>query len=195
MVNEDSELSLFAVSFTLGEVRIILNQQTLVEHLQSRPLLNAPPPLEARHGYLPSTVRRCKTEQLRGGTLTTPSIDPDFTLRDPQGQGLAGEDRTYQIPLLETLWDLVRHGELDQAVKVCEEGGEPWRGATMLGGRRWNMGGLSEYAILVVVPLLTVSEKFDASSDGGQSNQDAMEEVMSGYCQECQCKVLFAERP
>ena len=135
----------------LGDKRIVLTSQTLVEHLQSRPLLTSSPPLEARHGYLPSTVRRCKAEQLKGGPLTPPSIDPDFTLRDPQGQGLAGEDRTYQVPLLETLWDLVRHGELDQAVKVCEEGGEPWRGATMMGGRRWRMSGLSEYPHMTVI--------------------------------------------
>jgi hypothetical protein len=46
--------------------------------------------------------------------------------------------------LLETLWDLVRHGELDAAIRVCEQGGEPWRGASLMGGRRWTMGGLSE---------------------------------------------------
>jgi nuclear pore complex protein Nup107 len=50
------------------------------------------------------------------------SLDPDFTLRDPQGPGLAGEDATYQGPLLETLWDLVRHGELDAAIRVCMGG-------------------------------------------------------------------------
>jgi len=65
-------------------------------------------------------------------------------LRDPHGTALAGEDQTYQTPLLETLFDLVRHGELDQAIKVCEQGGEPWRAATLVGGRRWTMGGMSE---------------------------------------------------
>lgn len=118
--------------------------QTLVEHLHSRPLLNSPPPLEARHGYIPSTVRKTKIARFQSAPLTPPSLDPDFSLRDPHGAGLAGEDQTYQTPLLDTLWDLVRHGELDQAVKVCEEGGEPWRGATLLGGRRWTMGGVSE---------------------------------------------------
>ena len=76
--------------------------------------------------------------------IRTPSLDPDCTLRDPHGQGLAGEDQTYQVPLLETLWNHIRHGELEQAVKVCEEGGEPWRAATLLGGQRWSMGGLCE---------------------------------------------------
>ena len=119
--------------------------QTLVDHLQSRSLLTEPPPLEARHGYLPSTLRRAKTSKLNNNSHTTPpSLDPDFTLRDPHGQGLAGEDQTYQNPLLETLWDLVRHGELDQAIKVCEQGGEPWRAASMMGGRRWSMGGMSK---------------------------------------------------
>lgn len=75
---------------------------------------------------------------------TPPSLDPDFTLRDPQGAGLAGEDATYHGPLLEMLWDLVRHGELDAAIRVCEQGGEPWRGASLMGGRRWTMGGMSE---------------------------------------------------
>lgn len=117
--------------------------QTLVEHLQSRPLFESPPPLEARHGYIPSTIRRVKASRLQSGQLTPPTLDPDFTLRDPHGSGLAGEDSTYQGPLLETLWDLIRHGELDQAVKVCEEGGEPWRAATLMGGRRWTMGGMS----------------------------------------------------
>lgn len=127
IVNEDSELSLWA---------------TLLDHLQSRPLFSSPPPIEARHGYLPSTLRKAKKARLEG--KDTPSLDPDFTLRDPHGQALAGEDETYQTPLLETLWDLVRHGELDQAVTVCDEGGEPWRAASLMGGRRWNMGGLSE---------------------------------------------------
>ncbi|EIW72067.1 hypothetical protein TREMEDRAFT_66694 [Tremella mesenterica DSM 1558] len=129
VVEEDPELSLWAV---------------LIEHLQTRPLLTEPPPLEARHGYLPSTIRRAQASKnaLRGGHQT--SLDPDFILRDPHGQGLAGEDQTYQTPLLATLWDLVRHGELDQAVKVCEQAGEPWRGATLMGGRRWNMSGMSE---------------------------------------------------
>lgn len=119
--------------------------QTLVDHLQSRPLLTSPLPLESRHGYLPSTLRRAKNAATSGNSNRQPqSLDPDFTLRDPQGQGLAGEDQTYQLPLLETLFDLVRHGELDQAVKVCEMGGEPWRGATLMGGRRWTMAGMSE---------------------------------------------------
>lgn len=125
IVNEDADLSLWA---------------TLVEHLQTRPLFSAPPPLEARHGYLPSTVRRTKTAKLTGSS--SGSLDPDFTLR---GGAVAGEDGTYATPLLETLFDLVRHGELDHAVRVCEEGGEPWRAASIMGGRRWDMGGLSEY--------------------------------------------------
>lgn len=129
MVNEDPVLSLYA---------------TLIEHLQSRPLLTSPPPLEARHGYLPSTLRRLQGRAGKGPA----SLDPDFTLRDPHGPGLAGEDQTYQTPLLETLWDLVRHGELDQAVRVCEAGGEPWRGASIMGGRRWTLGGLSEFTVL-----------------------------------------------
>ncbi|WWD19594.1 hypothetical protein CI109_104056 [Kwoniella shandongensis] len=129
IVNEDSELSLWA---------------TLVDHLQSRPLLSSPPPLEARHGYLPSTVRRTKAARSGGATSTPASLDPDFTVRDPHGPGLAGEDQTYQTPLLETLWDLVRHGELDQAIKLCEQGGEPWRGASLMGGRRWTMGGMTK---------------------------------------------------
>lgn len=91
-------------------------------------------------------MRRAKAARLNNGAAVTTSLDPDFTLRDPHGQSLAGEDQTYQAPLLETLWDLVRHGELDQAVKVCEEGGEPWRAASLMGGRRWNMSGLSRYA-------------------------------------------------
>ncbi|KAK8853177.1 hypothetical protein IAR55_003879 [Kwoniella newhampshirensis] len=129
MVNEDQELSLWA---------------TLVDHLQTRPLLSSPPPLEARHGYLPSTVRRAKASRSGVATSTGTSLDPDFTLRDPHGSGLAGEDQTYQNPLLETLWDLVRHGELDQAIKLCEQGGEPWRGASLMGGRRWSMGGMTK---------------------------------------------------
>ncbi|WWC71980.1 uncharacterized protein I206_105939 [Kwoniella pini CBS 10737] len=136
MVNEDSELSLWA---------------TLVDHLQTRPFLSNPPPLEARHGYLPSTLRRAKTTRptpaIGAAPPTPPSLDPDFTLRDPHGPGLAGEDQTYQTPLLETLWDLIRHGELDQAIKVCEQGGEPWRGASLMGGRRWNMGGMTQDSI------------------------------------------------
>lgn len=130
---EDDDLSLYAV---------------LVEHLQSRPLLNNAPPLEARHGYLPSTIRRAKAAKLAGGA-TADSYDPDFTLRDGGENGLAGEDRTYQTPLMETLWDLVRHGELDEAIRVAEEGGEPWRGASLMGGRRWTMGGLSELQFLI----------------------------------------------
>ncbi|WWC64631.1 uncharacterized protein I303_107242 [Kwoniella dejecticola CBS 10117] len=136
LVNEDPELSLWA---------------TLVEHLQTRPFLSNPPPLEARYGYLPSTLRRAKTTRptpaVGAAPPTPPSLDPDFTLRDPHGPGLAGEDQTYQTPLLETLWDLVRHGELDQAIKVCEQGGEPWRGASLMGGRRWNMGGMTQDSI------------------------------------------------
>jgi nuclear pore complex protein Nup107 len=128
LVLEDSDLSLYAV---------------LVEHLQSRPYSNSAPPIEARHGYLPSTTRRAKAAKLNGGTVNE-SYDPDFTLREANVPGLAGEDETYQKPLLKTLWDLVRHGELDQAIRVAEEGGEPWRGASLMGGRRWTMGGLSE---------------------------------------------------
>lgn len=81
---------------------------------------------------------------LQDPTYTPSSVDPDFTLRNPLGQGLAGEDLAYQKPLMETLWDHVRHGELDQAIRVCNEGGEPWRGASLMGGRRWTMGGLGE---------------------------------------------------
>lgn len=125
IVNDDADLNLWA---------------TLVDHLQTRPLFSAPPPLEARHGYLPSTMRRAKTAKLTGADRG--SFDPDFTLR---GGTVAGEDGTYATPLLETLFDLVRHGELDHAVRVCEEGGEPWRAASIMGGRRWDMGGLSEY--------------------------------------------------
>lgn len=131
IVNEDSELSLWA---------------TIMEHLQTRALFTSAPPIEMKTGYLPSTVRKAKAQRLNNGTANPPSLDPDFTLRDPHGQGLAGEDQTYQNPLLETIFDLVRHGELDQAVKVCEEGGEPWRAASLMGGRRWNMGGLSKLA-------------------------------------------------
>ncbi|ORX40632.1 nuclear pore protein 84/107 [Kockovaella imperatae] len=129
MVNEDSELSLLAM---------------LVDHLQTRTLLDQAPPLEARHGYLPATIRRAKATMLSATHRQNPSLDPDFTLRDPHGSHLAGEDQTYQVPLLETLWDLVRHGELDQALKICEEGGEPWRAASLMGGRRWSMGGMTQ---------------------------------------------------
>ncbi|KAE8539556.1 hypothetical protein D1P53_004658 [Cryptococcus gattii VGV] len=125
MVIEDQELSLWA---------------TLVEHLQTRPLLTSPPPLEARHGYLPSTARRSKTRP----TTDSPSLDPDFTVRDPHGSSLAGEDQTYQLPLLETLYNHVRYGELESAIKICEQGGEPWRGASLMGVRRWTMGGMSK---------------------------------------------------
>ncbi|OWT37305.1 nuclear pore complex protein Nup107 [Cryptococcus neoformans Bt1] len=125
MVIEDPELSLWA---------------TLVEHLQTRPLLTSPPPLEARHGYLPSTVRRSKFRSTTG----SPSLDPDFTIRDPHSSSLAGEDQTYQLPLLETLYNLVRYGELESAIKVCEQGGEPWRGASLMGVRRWTMGGMNK---------------------------------------------------
>ena len=108
-------------------------------------------PLEARHGYLPSTIRRAKNNEITTQSSTPPSsFDPDFTLRDPHGEGLAGEDMTYQTPLLETLWDLVRHGELDHAIKVCEQGGEPWRGASLMGGRRWSMSGMSALNALFV---------------------------------------------
>jgi nuclear pore complex protein Nup107 len=119
------------------------DEQTLVDHLQSRSLLNTAPPLEARHGYIPSTLRRTRTAKASKQPVPS-SLDPDFTLRDPHhGTGLAGEDLTYETPLLETLWDLVRHGELDKAIEVCEQGGEPWRAATLMGGRRWNMPGLT----------------------------------------------------
>jgi nuclear pore complex protein Nup107 len=107
-------------------------------------LLNTPLPLEARHGYLPATVRREKAKMLQDPSYAPESVDPDYTLRNPQGQGLAGEDLAYQKPLMETLWDHVRHGELDQAIRLCNEGGEPWRGASLIGGRRWTMGGLGE---------------------------------------------------
>lgn len=122
------------------------HSQVLVEHLQTRPLLTESPPIEARHGYLPSTLRRAKAARLNASSSSgkQPSFDPDFIIRDPNGSGLAGEDRTYQTPLLLTLWDLIRHGELDQAIKVCEEGGEAWRAASLMGGRRWTMAGMSE---------------------------------------------------
>ncbi|CAK9782366.1 hypothetical protein CC85DRAFT_282412 [Cutaneotrichosporon oleaginosum] len=124
IIDDDADLSLWAM---------------LIDHLQTRPLFSAPPPLEARHGYLPTTVRKTKTAKLTGSS--NGSLDPDFSLR---GSGtVAGEDATYQTPLLETLFDLVRHGELDHAVRVCEEGGEPWRAASIMGGRRWDMGGLT----------------------------------------------------
>lgn len=129
-MNESSDLSLWA---------------TLVDHLQTRPLLSEPKPIEGRSGYLPFTVRKAKSARFGAGS-TPASLDPDFTLRAPQGQGLAGEDQTYQLPLLEVLWDRVRHGELDDAVSVCEQGGEPWRAASLIGGRRWSVGGLSEFA-------------------------------------------------
>ncbi|ORY33501.1 putative nuclear pore complex protein [Naematelia encephala] len=132
IVNEDPELSLYA---------------TLVEHLQSRPLFTSPPPLEARHGYLPTTLRRGKAAQLSSTTTSAVSLDPDFVVRDPHGKGLAGEDESYQRPLMETLWDLVRHGELDSAIRVCEQGGEPWRAASIMGGRRWSMGGMTRESI------------------------------------------------
>jgi nuclear pore complex protein Nup107 len=77
-------------------------------------------------------------------------LDPDFTLRDPHGEGLAGEDQTYQNPLLETLWEHIRYGDIGLAIKACEEGGEPWRAASMMGGNAWTMGGMSE---LTTVPL------------------------------------------
>lgn len=151
VVNEESDLSLWA---------------TLVEHLQTRPLFQTSPPVEARHGYIPSTIRKAKAAQLKTGATQSGSLDPDFTLRDPHGRSLAGEDQTYQKPLLEKLWDLVRHGELDQAVEVCEQGGEPWRAASLLGGRRWYMGGLSESIPIMV---LTVSTgKCRCSSHGWQ---------------------------
>ncbi|WVN84934.1 uncharacterized protein L203_100071 [Cryptococcus depauperatus CBS 7841] len=127
MVIEDSELSLWA---------------TLLDHLQTRPLLTSPPPLEARHGYLPSTIRRARTK-LPSSASSFISFDPDFTLRNPQ-LSLAGEDATYQHPFFETLFNLVRYGELESAIKVCEQGGEPWRGASLMGVRRWNMGGMVE---------------------------------------------------
>ena len=99
--------------------------------------------IEARHGYLPTTVRRAKAAKLARQPCPA-SLDPDFTIRNAHGESLAGEDQTYQAPLLETLFDLIRHGEFDQALTVCEEGGEPWRAASLMGGRRWNMGGMGE---------------------------------------------------
>ncbi|WOO81998.1 Nuclear pore complex protein [Vanrija pseudolonga] len=133
IVNESSDLSLWA---------------TLVDHLQTRPLLSEPKPIEGRSGYLPFTVRKAKSARFGAGS-TPASLDPDFTLRAPQGQGLAGEDQTYQAPLLEVLWDRVRHGELDDAVSVCEQGGEPWRAASLIGGRRWSVGGLTKDSLPV----------------------------------------------
>ncbi|ODN81544.1 hypothetical protein L202_01963 [Cryptococcus amylolentus CBS 6039] len=124
MIVEDPELSLWA---------------TLVEHLQTRPLLTSAPYLEVRHGYLPSTLRQARTNPQRPS-----SLDPDFTLRDTQGAALAGEDQTYQPPFLDLLFNLVRYGELENAIKVCEQCGEPWRGASLMGVRRWAMGGMVE---------------------------------------------------
>lgn len=167
IVNEESDLSLWAA---------------LVEHLQTRRLFESSPPVEARHGYLPSTIRRVKNAQLKTGTRPSGSFDPDFTLRDPHGQGLAGEDQTYQKPLLDKVWDLVRHGELDKAVEVCEQGGEAWRAASLLGGRRWYMGGLSGWCSCT---LTSSPGQCRSDTNGGEQVEGSVEEELQGYCKEC----------
>lgn len=105
--------------------------------MQSRPILSSAPPLEARKGYLPHTLRRHKAAIRAGKSNLPQSLDPDFPLRT-DGR-LAGEDETYERPLLETLFGHVRHGELDLALDVLRASDESWRAASLQGGRLWNM--------------------------------------------------------
>lgn len=173
IVNDDADLALWA---------------TLIEHLQTRPLFSSPPPIEARHGYIPTTIRRAKTAKLTSGAAG--SYDPDFTLRT--ANGLAGEDQTYQTPLLETLFDLVRYGELDHAVRVCEEGGEPWRAASIMGGRRWDMGGLSKL-LGMGDELTAASERTELSTLTGNRARTLWKKSCRAIAKNVSLRVIVAE--
>jgi len=71
---------------------------------------------------------------------------------------------------MDTLWDLIRHGELDAAIRTCERGGEPWRGATLMGGRRWTMGGLCQFPLFarrLMLTFGTAKDKPDSMASEG----------------------------
>jgi len=61
----------------------------------------------------------------------------DADAPDRQRLPLDPEDATDEAGLLAAAWQLVRAGRLDEAQRLCDECGQPWRAATLDGGQLW----------------------------------------------------------
>ncbi|KAJ1985737.1 Nucleoporin nup84 [Dimargaris cristalligena] len=59
-------------------------------------------------------------------------LDPDAPIRE--GLPLHHEDETYEADLLDTLFQYIRRGRLEEAIDLCYESGMPWRAASIRGG-------------------------------------------------------------
>lgn len=71
------------------------------------------------------------------GAAASEALDPDaeFRLRTDI---LERQDRQEEEVLLRYVWQLIRAGELEQAVQLCRKYNQHWRAATLRGGRYWD---------------------------------------------------------
>lgn len=69
------------------------------------------------------------------------SLDIDCDTRRPSGLrgsgSLSPADESERRLLHVALFDLVRHGRLDEALELCRACREGWRAASLMGGRAW----------------------------------------------------------
>ncbi|RKP36422.1 nuclear pore protein 84/107 [Dimargaris cristalligena] len=121
--------------------RLFAENRSLSEQSVVRSWLEAiaPPfsPTPARKGYWVYTknaLRNCRSLR-RHGPSPVPMVsclDPDAPIRE--GLPLHHEDETYEADLLDTLFQYIRRGRLEEAIDLCYESGMPWRAASIRGG-------------------------------------------------------------
>lgn len=93
--------------------------------------------MEIRKLNHPYTVRELEAAHNRGTPTTSleicPSpLDPDGVARS--GRPLHMDDRRAEQTLLRSVFDCVRRGQMDKALRLCRAAGQPWRAVTLAGG-------------------------------------------------------------
>lgn len=93
-----------------------------------------PLPADIRRGYAPYSKHNNNSVSRQG--KKPHSLDPDASLRHQSA--FAPEDSAYDESLLRSLYELVRIGDLYQAVDLCRQADADWRAASLNGAAVWS---------------------------------------------------------
>ncbi|KZT51988.1 nuclear pore protein 84/107 [Calocera cornea HHB12733] len=100
-----------------------------------------PEDLPYRKGYWPNTTMR-ENQRTRVGGPKGPGMDPDATLR---GLVMEGDDAAFDRSLMRHVFQCIRANDSERALETCREAAQPWRAASLIGGKAYTTFSLSNY--------------------------------------------------
>ncbi|KZP00487.1 hypothetical protein CALVIDRAFT_277352 [Calocera viscosa TUFC12733] len=123
----------------------LLSSPTLRELELVRTWLGATAPdpddLPYRKGYWPNTTMR-ENQRSRVGGPKGPGMDPDATLR---GLVMEGDDAAFDRSLMRNVFQCIRMNDSERALETCRQAAQPWRAASLIGGKAYTTFSLSNY--------------------------------------------------